>query len=82
MSLRYFYDGIWPATRKEFALKGVPSKFEGATYRTLSDDDRRRLDDSIVQSPGFLAVAERATADEESVSRRLSLATSAFADVP
>ncbi len=50
LSLRYFYDGIWPSTRKEFALKGVPSKFEGATYKSLPGDDRRRLDDSIVHA--------------------------------
>jgi hypothetical protein len=50
MSLRYFYDGIWPSTRKEFALRGVPSKFEGATYKGLAGDDRRRLDDSIVHA--------------------------------
>ena len=50
LSLRYFYDGIWPATRKEFALKWVPSKFEGATYKGLPEDDRRRLDDSIVHA--------------------------------
>jgi hypothetical protein len=50
LSLRYFYEGIWPSTRKEFALKGVPSKFEGATYKTLIGDDRRRLDDAIVHA--------------------------------
>jgi hypothetical protein len=49
-SLRYFYDGIWPSTRKEFALKGLASKFEGATYKSLAGDDRRRLDDSIVHA--------------------------------
>jgi hypothetical protein len=49
-SLRYFYDGIWPSTRKEFSLKGVVSKFEGATYKSLAGDDRRRLDDSIVHA--------------------------------
>jgi hypothetical protein len=49
-SLRYFYEGLWPSTRKEFALKGVESKFEGATYKTLANDDRRRLDDSIVHA--------------------------------
>jgi hypothetical protein len=49
-TLRYFYEGIWPSTRREFALKGVPSKFEGATYKSLSEDDRRRLDDSIVHA--------------------------------
>jgi len=50
LSLRFFYDGLWPGTRKEFALKGVPSKFEGATYKSLPADDRRRLDDSIVHA--------------------------------
>ncbi len=50
LSLRYFYDGIWPPTRKEFALKGVPSKFEGSTYKNLAGGDRRRLDDSIVHA--------------------------------
>jgi Protein of unknown function DUF262 len=49
-SLRFFYDGIWPGTQKEFALKGVASKFEGATYKSLAADDRRRLDDSIVHA--------------------------------
>jgi hypothetical protein len=49
-TLRHFYDGLWPATRKEFALKGVASKFEGETYKSLADDDRRRLDDSIIHA--------------------------------
>lgn len=49
-TLRYFYEGIWPLTRKEFSLKGVISKFEGATYKSLASDDRRRLDDSIVHA--------------------------------
>src|SRR5688572_4513142 len=49
-TLRYFYDGIWLPTRKEFALKGVPSKFEGTTYKGLAEDDRRRLNDSIIHA--------------------------------
>ena len=36
----------------------------------------------LLETPDFLAVAERATADEESVSKRLDLATAVFADVP
>ena len=48
--LGYFYDGIWPSTRKEFALKGLASKFEGATYKTLAADDRRRLNDSTIHA--------------------------------
>lgn len=49
-TLAYFYEGIWPSTRREFSLKGIPSKFEGATYKTLSADDRRRLDDSPIHA--------------------------------
>lgn len=51
-SLRYFYDGLWPSSpsRKEFALRAVAAKFEGATYKSLAQDDRRRLDDSIVHA--------------------------------
>ena len=52
MSLRYFYEGFWPSApvRKEFALKGVATQFEGGTYKSLAQDDRRRLDDSIVHA--------------------------------
>ena len=41
LSLRYFYDGIWEPTKKEFALKGVQPEFAGKTYKTLRDEDRR-----------------------------------------
>ena len=53
LSLRYFYDGIWEPTQKVFALKGVQREFEGRTYRTLRDEDRRRLDDSILHATVF-----------------------------
>ena len=47
-SLLYFYDGI--IRGKAFALEGVNREFEGATYKTLKDDDRRRLDDAILHA--------------------------------
>jgi hypothetical protein len=49
-TLTYFYEGIWPSTRKEFALKGLSSRFEGSTYKTLAVDDRRKLDDSPIHA--------------------------------
>jgi len=49
-TLRYFYDGIFHDTKREFALKGVVEQYEGVTYRALSDDDRRRLDDQIIHA--------------------------------
>jgi hypothetical protein len=45
-----FYDGVFTPTKKEFALKSVEAQFLGATYRTLSEEDRRRLDDAIVHA--------------------------------
>jgi hypothetical protein len=48
LSLRYFYDGVWEPTKREFALRGVGGAFEGKTYKTLRDEDRRRLDDAIL----------------------------------
>jgi hypothetical protein len=47
-SLRYFYEGIFRG--KEFSLQGVNKDFEGATYKTLNADDRRRLDDAILHA--------------------------------
>jgi hypothetical protein len=48
LSLRYFYDGIWEPSKREFSLKGVDPSFEGKTYKGLRDNDRRRLDDAIL----------------------------------
>ena len=63
LSLRYFYDGIWPSTRKEFTLKGVPGKFEGASYKSLPVDARQRLDDSIIHS---IVVKQDESSDDSS----------------
>lgn len=50
LTLLYFYDGIFQPTEREFALKDVQQQFEGATYKSLPDEDRRRLDDSILHA--------------------------------
>jgi hypothetical protein len=63
LTLRYFYEGIWPLTRKEFALKGVTSKFEGETYKTLSQDDSRRLNDSIIHA---IIIRQEQPSDDDS----------------
>ena len=47
-SLLFFYDGIFRG--KEFQLQGVNVEFEGRTYKTLEDQDRRRLDDAILHA--------------------------------
>lgn len=47
-SLMYFYDGILHG--KEFKLSGVNKEFEGLTYKTLSEQDKRRLNDAIIHA--------------------------------
>lgn len=49
-TLQYFYRGIFADSGKEFVLRGVQPRFEGMSYRTLSEEDRRRLDDSIIHA--------------------------------
>lgn len=51
-SLVYYYDGRFLGQDKdrEFSLKGISSEYDGKTYRTLREEDRRRLDDSIIHA--------------------------------
>ncbi len=58
-TLQYFYNGIFADSQRAFALTGLRSQqqadpavvdFEGATYKSLDDEDRRRLDDSIIHA--------------------------------
>jgi hypothetical protein len=65
LTLRNFYEGIWPPNRKEFALKGVQDRFEGVTYKTLASDDRRRLDDSIIHA--IIVRQEEPSGDSSSI---------------
>jgi len=48
MSLSHFYDGVFK--KKEFILNGLQSDLNGKTYKTLSTNDRNRLDDSIIHA--------------------------------
>jgi uncharacterized protein with ParB-like and HNH nuclease domain len=47
-SLQFFYTGIFQG--KEFRLKDVQEQFEGSTYKSLREEDKRRLDDSIIHA--------------------------------
>lgn len=54
-SLLFFYEGFFNSkegdTRKRiFKLKNVQAKFEGKTYEDLEEDDRIKLDDSIIHA--------------------------------
>lgn len=47
-SLQYFYEGYF--NEKVFRLKDVQQRFEDKTYKELDEDDRIRLDDSIIHA--------------------------------
>ncbi|NET72571.1 MAG: DUF262 domain-containing protein, partial [Sphaerospermopsis sp. SIO1G2] len=49
-TLQYFYNGIFQPSGKKFALKDVQEEFQGRTYESLEEEDRRRLDDSIIHA--------------------------------
>lgn len=48
-TLEYFYKGIFK-DGKEFSLQFVQSQYRGATYQSISEEDRRKLDDSILHA--------------------------------
>jgi uncharacterized protein with ParB-like and HNH nuclease domain len=62
-SLVYFYNGTFEPTGKTFSLKGVQPEYEGKTYATLPNKDRRRLDDSIIHAT---VVKQDSPTDDES----------------
>lgn len=49
-TLQFFYDGEFADTGRVFALRGVQTQLEGLRYETLKDEDRRRLDDSVLHA--------------------------------
>ena len=50
LTLKYFYDGIFSDSGKQFALTGVKEQLEGLTYKSLEEEQRRTLDDSIIHA--------------------------------
>lgn len=50
-SLVAFYDAV--LSGREFVLKGVTTGLSGASYKTLKEPDRRRLDDAIIHATIF-----------------------------
>ena len=65
LTLSWFYEGIFRPTGRAFALQGVQERFDGVTYQSLSDEDRRRLDDSILHAT--VIKQEEPSEDESSV---------------
>ena len=49
-TLQFFYNVDFKEKGKGFSLKGVQKQFEGKNYKTLSESDRIKLDDSIIHA--------------------------------
>ncbi len=49
-TLRLFMEGIWPGNRKEFALTDVQPGLLGKTHKTLEEEHRRVLENSIIHA--------------------------------
>lgn len=53
-SLQFFYDGIFKPSEESigepFVLRRVHKHYEGKSYKTLDDRDRRKLDDSLIHA--------------------------------
>jgi hypothetical protein len=64
-TLQYFYEGVFAGSGRVFALKGVDSRFLNATYKSLRDEDRRRLDDAIIHAT--IVRQDQPSEDESSI---------------
>lgn len=67
-TLQFFYEGLFPSGPEkfiEFSLSDVPSEFKGITYKKLRDEDRRRLDDSILHA--IIVKQDEPSEDDSSV---------------
>lgn len=65
LTLKYFCDGVFADSGREFALRGVQGHLIGLTYKTLDDDQRRKLDDSIIHAT--IVKQEEPSDDESSI---------------
>ena len=49
-TLQLFYNGVFEPTDTAFRLRGVNERFQGSSYASLSEDDKLRLDDSVIHA--------------------------------
>ena len=50
MSLQYYFEGKFADSKRKFALQSLESRFNGLAYVELPDEDKRRLNDSIIHA--------------------------------
>jgi len=64
-TLEFFYNVDFKEKGKGFSLKDVQQQFEGMNYKTLSEDDRIKLDDSIIHAT--IVKQDEPSKDESSI---------------
>ena len=64
-TIQYFYNRVFEPTKQEFSLDGISPQFNGKTYNSLSEEDRRRLDDSII--PATVIRQDEPSEDQDSI---------------
>ncbi|MCP4581672.1 MAG: DUF262 domain-containing protein [candidate division Zixibacteria bacterium] len=64
-TLQFFYDGVFEPNKIKFELADVNEQFCGVTYDSLSDEDRRNLDDCIIHA--IVIKQDQPSSDESSV---------------
>jgi len=64
-TLQFFYDGIFEPLKIKFELTKINSQFCNVTYNSLSEDDRRLLDDCIIHA--IVVKQDHPTSDESSI---------------
>jgi Protein of unknown function DUF262 len=64
-TIQYFYNLVFEPTKQEFSLEGISPQFNGKTYNSLSEEDRLRLDDSII--PATIIRQDEPSEDQDSI---------------
>ena len=64
-TIQYFYNRVFEPTKQEFSLDVISPQFNGKTYNSLSEEDRRRLDDSII--PATVIRQDEPSEDQDSI---------------
>jgi len=64
-TLSFFYEGTFDPTGKRFELLDVNKRYEGRTYKSLSEEDKRSLDDAIIHAT--IVKQDEPSADESSI---------------
>ena len=64
-SLKFFCNGYFNEDKRKFSLTGIESEFAGKTYDSLSPNEQRKLDDSLLHA--IIVRQDRPSDDKSSI---------------